>query len=139
MDPLLGKAKKVYASRFYQLKVGHGAIGTFLKRIGAAETAECWWCGAAEQSVVHLYTKCRKWRAERRALKKNLRNEAGIQWQRRPEKKWLAELLADRHAVGPLLEFLKNTEVGSREGAAEKEEEWERRRDREGEDMLGEL
>ena len=137
MDPLLGKAKKVDASRFYQLKVGHGAIGTFLKRIGATETAECWWCGDAEQSVIHLYTKCRKWRAERRVLKKNLRNEAGIQWQRRPEKKWLAELLANRHAVGSLLEFLKSTQVGSREGAAEKEEEWERRRDQDGEDQLG--
>ncbi len=138
MDPLLGKAKKVYASRFYQLKVGHGAIGTFFKRIGATETAECWWCGAAEQSVIHLYTKCRKWRAERRALKKNL-GKAGIQWQSRPEKRWLAELLADRHAVGPLLEFLKNTQVESREDAAEKEEEWERRRDRDGEDQLGEV
>ena len=92
---------------------------------------------SAEQSVIHLYTKCRKWRAERRALKKNLRNEAGIRWQRRPEKKWLAELLADRHAVGPLLEFLKSTQVGSREGEAEKEEEWERRRNRDGEDQLG--
>ena len=35
MDPVLGKARKFYASRFYQLKVGHGAIGTFLHRIGA--------------------------------------------------------------------------------------------------------
>lgn len=31
IDPLLGKTKKVYASRFYQLKIGHGPIGTFLK------------------------------------------------------------------------------------------------------------
>ena len=120
------------------MKIGHGAIGTFLNRIGAAETAECWWCGDAEQSVIHLYTKCRKWRAERRVLRKNL-SKVGIQWQRRPEKRWLAELLADRHAVGPLLEFLKNTEVGSREGAVEKEMEWEQRRDQEGEDQLGDL
>lgn len=28
IDPLLGKAKKFYASRFYQLKIEHGAIGT---------------------------------------------------------------------------------------------------------------
>ena len=96
MDPLLGNTKKSYASRFYQLKTGHGAIGTFLSRIGEAETSECWWCGAAEQSVMHLYAKCRKWRAERQALRKNLR-KAGIQWQRRPEKRWLAELLADKH------------------------------------------
>ena len=136
MDLLLSKTKKYYASRFYQLKIGHGAVGTFLKRIGATETAECWWCGAAEQSVLHLYTKCRKWRVERRALKKNLR-KAGIQWQGRPEKKWLAQLLADKHAVGPLLEFLKNTEVGSREKATEREAERQQRRDQEGEDQLG--
>ena len=138
IDPLLSKTKKYYVSRFYQLKIGHWTIGTFLKRIGAIETAECWWCGAAEQSVIHLYTKCRKWRVERRALKKNLK-EVGIQWQRRPEKKWLAELLADRHAVGPVLEFLKCTEVGNREGGKEREAEWERRRDREGEDQLGDV
>ncbi len=41
IDPLLGKTKKFYAARFYQLKVGHGPIGTFLRRIGATETAEC--------------------------------------------------------------------------------------------------
>lgn len=136
MDPLLAKTRKLYAARFYQLKIGHGAIGTFLSKIGAAETAECWWCGNAEQSVMHLYTKCRKWRVERRVLRKNL-GKAGIQWQRRPEKKWLAGLLADRHAVGPVLEFLKNTEVGSRDGGAEGENEWEQRRDQKGEDQLG--
>ena len=27
----LGKAKKFYASRFYHLKIGHGAIGTFFE------------------------------------------------------------------------------------------------------------
>lgn len=48
IDPLLDKTKKFYASRFNQLRIGHGAIGTFLNRIGAAEAAECWWCGGAE-------------------------------------------------------------------------------------------
>lgn len=52
---------------------------------------------------------------------------------------WLAELLAERYALGPLLEFLKNTEVGSREGAKEKEMEWEQRRDQEGEEQKGDL
>ena len=31
--PFLSKTKKLYASRFYQLKSGHGAIGIFLERI----------------------------------------------------------------------------------------------------------
>ena len=122
IHPLLGWTRNFYASRFYQLKVGHGAIG--VERIGAAESATCWWCGDTEQSVMHLYTKCRKWRTERRVLSKDLRR-AGIRWQRRPEKKWLAGLLANRYAVGPLLEFLKDTEVGCREGAAEKTAELE--------------
>ena len=93
-------------------------------------------CGDAEQSVMHLYTKCRKWRTERRILKKSL-DKAGVQWQRRPEKKWLAELLANTYAVGSLLEFLKNTEVGSREGTGERMAEWGQRRDQDGEDRLG--
>ncbi len=41
--------------------------------------------------------------------------------------------------MGPLLEFLINMEVGSRQGVVEKEEEWERERDYEEEDMLREL
>lgn len=53
------------------------------------------------------------------------------------KKKWLAELLANKYAVGPLLEFLKETEVGSREGAFEKAGKWARRRDQDGEDQLG--
>ena len=94
IHPVLGQAPEKYASRFFQLKVGHGVVGVFLERIGAVETAECWWCGQAEQSVVHLYAKCRKWRKERRVLKRELRG-LGIGWQRRPEKRWLANLLAN--------------------------------------------
>ena len=81
MDLLLGNTKKSYLSRFYKLKIAHGAIATFFSRIREAETSECWWCRVAEQSVIYLYAKCQKWRAERQALRKNLR-KAGIQWQR---------------------------------------------------------
>ena len=56
--------------------------------------------------------------------------------QRRPEKKWLAELLANERAVGPLLVYLNDTEVGSREGAVEKTMEWRQRSDQEGEEQL---
>ena len=62
----LGSASKKYASRYYQLKVGHGAVGTFLVRIGVIETPECWWCGVTEQTVEHLYARCRKWRKQRK-------------------------------------------------------------------------
>ena len=54
IHPVLGQAPKKYASRFFQLRVGHGVVGVFLERIGAVETAECWWCGQAEQSMTHF-------------------------------------------------------------------------------------
>lgn len=135
IQPVLGQAPKKYASRFFQLKVGHGAVGVFLERIGAVETAECWWCGQAEQSVVHLYAKCRKWRKERKVLKKELR-ELGIGWQARPEMRWLANLLANEQAVKPLLGYLMATEVGGRSVDAEKEAEWEQRADQAGEELF---
>ena len=56
MNGLLGNTAKKYASRYLQLKVGHGAVGTYLARIGVIETPQCWWCGQTEQSVEHLYT-----------------------------------------------------------------------------------
>lgn len=49
------------------------------------------------------------------------------------EKRGLAELLANEKAMGPLLGFFKSTEVGGREGARERELEWEQRDDRVGE------
>ena len=54
----------------------------------------------------------------------------------RAEKRWLAGLLANEQAVGPLLKFLKSTEIGCREGTVERELEWEQRRDQEGENQL---
>ena len=53
------------------------------------------------------------------------------------ERKRLAELLANEKAMGPRLGFLKSTEVGGREGAREREEEWEGRNDQAGEELLG--
>ena len=55
---------------------------------------------------------------KRRVLKRELRG-LGIGWQRRPEKKWLVNLLANEQVVGPLLKYLMTTEVGGREGEAD--------------------
>ena len=44
INPILGNAPKKYASRYYQLKVGHEAVGTYLAGIVVIETPECWWC-----------------------------------------------------------------------------------------------
>lgn len=136
MDKLLGSTPKIYTSRYFRLKTGHGAIGTFLVRIGVTGTPEYWWCGAAEQSVKHLYTKCRKWRRQRRKLLRSL-SAKNITWQGWTERKGLAKLVADGGAVGSLVEFLKTTKVGSRAGTGRREREWEKRNDQTGEDLLG--
>ena len=61
----------------------------------------------------------------------------GISCQGWSERQRLAELLANEKAIGPILGFLKSTEVGGREGAREREKEWERRNDQAGEELLG--
>ena len=55
-------------------------------------------------------------------------------------KKEMTSKTTSRYAcMGPLLEFLKNMQVGSKKDMAEKEEEWERRRNWKGQDKLAEL
>lgn len=63
--------------------------------------------------------------------KKELDGKAGLR------KGWLAGLLANSKAMGPFSGFLKSTEVGGKEGARERELEWEQRDDRIGEELLG--
>ncbi len=89
----------------------------------------------ADQSVDHLYTTCRKWRREKKVLKKELR-ERGIGWQRRRESRWLANLLANEQAVRPLLNYLMATDIGGREGKREGAAERDQRTDQEGEELL---
>lgn len=52
----------------------------------------------------------------RRKLVRELERE-GIKWQAQAEKRWLAELLANKKKVAPLLKFLKAIAIGGREGA----------------------
>ncbi len=136
INPVLGNTPKKYAARCYQLEVGHGAIGIYLARIRKIETPEFWWCRESLQSVEHLYTRCRRWRRERRKLVRKSEKE-GITWQAQAERSWLASLLANQKAVTPLLRLLEATEVGVRGGAREREAEWERKHDQAGEDLLG--
>ena len=60
----------------------------------------------------------------------------GIGWQRRLERRWVANLLANEQAVRPLVKYLMTTEVGGREGRVERAVEWDQRVDQEGEELL---
>ena len=59
----------------------------------------------------------------------------GIGWQRRLERRWVANRLANEQAIRPLLKYLMTTEVGGREGRAERAAEWDQRVDQEGEEL----
>lgn len=52
------------------------------------------------------------------------------------ERKGLALLLANEKGDGSFFDFLKSTEVSGREGARERELEWQRRSDQAGEELL---
>jgi hypothetical protein len=52
----------------YQLKAGHAAVGTYLRRIGAQEPEVCRWCAAPKESVYHPLFECRPWRSQRAAM-----------------------------------------------------------------------
>lgn len=108
------------------------AVGIFLARIGVMETPEDWWCKAQEQTVIPLCTECRRWRKKRRKRSREL-GQLGITWQPRPERRWLGSLLPNERAVGPVLKFLKATEVGSRDVELGKELEWRKKNDQGGE------
>lgn len=85
----------------------------------AAESAEYWCCGDGEQSVLHLYTKMEDGTPSFREKFGQDRDSMA----ETTKKKMVTELLANKRAVEPLLVYLKDTEVGSREGAVEKEGE----------------
>lgn len=63
----------------------------------------------------------------------------GIKWQAQAERRWLANLLANIKAVAPLQRFLKVTDIREREGARERELQWEQKKDRVGETCVNKL
>ncbi|KKA19734.1 hypothetical protein T310_6279, partial [Rasamsonia emersonii CBS 393.64] len=58
-DPVAAAALKKIASRYYQLKIGHAAIGTYLQKTQARESEACQGCQAPKESVYHLPFECR--------------------------------------------------------------------------------
>lgn len=125
-DPILAAAPKKLASRFYQLKTGHAAIGTYLRRIGARDTERCQNCRAPNESTRHLLLECREWRRPRQHLFKELR-KAGVELPMEEEAAE-ARILGEPKAVKAVLNFLTKTTVASgaeQEAArAQRDNEW---------------
>lgn len=133
--PVTAAAPKKIASRYYQLKVGYAAIGTYLHNIQARESEACQGCQAPKESVYHLLFECREWQKQREALYRALaRARAAIPTmaEYHPEGK----LLGGPKATKAILQFLADTMVGCPLGEAARAAERTRRDDKWGPEAL---
>jgi hypothetical protein len=120
LDPVAGAAPKQLARRYYQLKVGHAAIPSYLSQIGIQDSSRCQSCQAPQGTAGHLLMQCRQWCHQRRALRRAL-IKAGVsppvQGETAPE----CRLFKDQRATKALITFLATTNIGCFSGEAAKE------------------
>ena len=78
------------------------------------ETDECWWCNRGrQQSRHHLFTECRAWAPQIRALWKRAGKDCLREHPSAPALRWLWK----KDATEVVLEFLESTRVGCRASA----------------------
>ena len=111
----LRRVRKSTAQRCYQLLSGHAAIGSSLhdRMTGPQrqETDECWWCNCGKrQSRHHLFTECRAWAPQIRALCKRIGKDCRWEHLRAPSMRWVWK----EDVTEAVIEFLEDTPVGSR-------------------------
>jgi ribonuclease HI len=111
LDPAASRAPKQVASRYYQLKSGHAAIGAHLHQIQRQESPECRRCRAPRETVHHLLFECREWRHQRAKLYTAL-DRAGIARPSAAEECPEGRLLGEPKATRAILEFLATTSAG---------------------------
>ena len=121
---------KHLASRYFQLKSGHAAIGAHLHWIQVQEDASCEGCGISRETTHHLLFECRGWRHQRNRLYKDLETNEVM----RPtttEEYPQGRLLGEPKTARALLQFLVSTNVDLPQGylrrtaeRARRDEEW---------------
>jgi hypothetical protein len=98
--------KRVTASSFFQLKLGHGYLKSYLYRLNIANSNKCI-CGQIE-TTTHLLLHCPIYKEQRRALLEKMRE--GV----RVRELTLPLLLYTKVRIGNLLVFLKETSIATR-------------------------
>lgn len=109
-DPVIAAAPKKIASRYYQLKTGHAAIGIYLQKIQAQERETCQGCQAPKELVHHLLFECRQWQRQQETLYQGL-TKTGIARPTMAEE-YPGRLLGNPKASQALLQFLADTAIG---------------------------
>ncbi|ODM21420.1 hypothetical protein SI65_02263 [Aspergillus cristatus] len=110
LDPTAAVAPKHLASRYFQLKSGHAAIGEHLHQIQAQEDATCKGCGLSRETIHHLLFECRRWRHQRNKLYRDLELD-GVMRPTAAEEHPQGRLLGEPRATRALLQFLASTSV----------------------------
>lgn len=110
VSPTTALAPKHLASRYFQLKLEHAAIGTYLYQIHAREDTTCQGCGSPRETIHHLLFECRKWRRQRNKLYRDLEMD-GVMKPTATEEYPQGRLLREPRATRALLQFLANTSV----------------------------
>jgi hypothetical protein len=115
---VVAAAPKKVASRYYQLKVGHAAIGAYLEKIQARDSKACQGCQAPGETVYHLLFECRVWRRQREELYKGL-EKAKVALPAATEDNPEGRILGDPRAARAILQFLNDTTIGIPGGEAQ--------------------
>ncbi len=106
--------KRELASSFFQLKIGHGYLKSYLYRLNITGNNKCI-CGLKE-TTKHLILNCRLYRDERVALFKRVREKLEV------SRLTLPLLLHTQIGVLQLLVFLKETSICTRKWHLERTE-----------------
>jgi ribonuclease HI len=114
--------KRELASSFYQLKIGHGYIKSYLHRLGHSDSDLCR-CGKRE-TPEHLLLSCRLLRKERTRLRDSLQGSRLTQ----------QLLLHTKPGIEKTLVFLKETRIATRRWHLERREEEREEEEREEEE-----
>ena len=64
----MARANTRLASRFYQLKAGHGLTGQYLHWTMRRPGGSYWWCQYKFQTRKHIFKNCPKWKCVQKAL-----------------------------------------------------------------------
>ena len=128
LDPSAARASKQLASRYYQLKIGHAALGAHLYQIQARDNPACQACGEPRETVHHVLFECRKWRHQRTTLYKTL-ERAGITKPSAAEDCPEGRLLGEPKATKAILQFLATTRAALSPGHLQRAAERARRDD----------
>jgi RNase H len=110
---------RALASSFFQLKIGHGYLKSYLYRLNITSNNKCRCISNEKETTLHLLLYCKKYNLERKALFKRIKEKIEIRDFN------LSVLLQTKVGISEVLVFLKETNICTRKWHLERLEEEE--------------